>query len=68
MEQQDKKIERIIHNHNSAELPSLCISLTESTADFVKQHLYLEARGRDISEAIAGLEYLLSIQGRVKKN
>lgn len=48
-----------IHN-NSAEIPSLSMTITTYSADFIREHIDLSASGWNVDEAIAGMEYLIT--------
>lgn len=64
------KHNKTTNNHYSTyELPALRMSriTTIGDTDFVKERIEIEAKGRDIKEAVSGFEYLLQRQRCLKK-
>lgn len=57
--EQTKPQNQTNHYNTNNELPRLILKRSKGTSDFITEEIYLEAQGWDISEAQAGIEYLI---------
>jgi hypothetical protein len=67
---EDKKENlKIIHEHNSAELPSLQISIIEETPEgHIMRNVTLVSKAYKYKDAKNGMEYLISKRQSIMKN
>jgi hypothetical protein len=72
-ERKDKTINNYKVSQN-AELPNVSITITKSSADFIKEEINISSSGFDINEALTGFDFLINririikkMQGQKKK-
>jgi hypothetical protein len=67
-EEEKKQTNHYKIDNNSAEIPSLSMTITTYSAEFIREQIDLSASGWSVDEAIAGMEYLIDRIKEVKQH